>query len=173
MRSDQELNLQPFSVLGQCSNPLNHPARLPIIFIDQSAWVHSDQSGQCLLDQSNWEKLQSSSAGGWTNQGPEAGTWVNVISSPRALGAHCSFPPKPAFPSRGRKTHVSWSRPAPARAAGAQQSRVKPSDQSGSWPRPPPRTPASHPSCSATRLLLRFALNKVTFFTLNWGFLLE
>lgn len=44
------------------------------IFTNQSDWLHSNQSGQCFLDQSNCEDLEFSFAWGQTNQGPETGT---------------------------------------------------------------------------------------------------
>lgn len=45
---------------------------------DQSEWLHSDQLGQCLLDQSNSKHLDSSFAWGQTTQGPGAETSVHL-----------------------------------------------------------------------------------------------
>lgn len=52
------------------------------IFTNHSEWLHSDQSGKCLLDQSNFKDLESSFAWGLTSQGPGLGTYVHISQLP-------------------------------------------------------------------------------------------
>lgn len=63
---------------------------IPIgIFFSQSEWLHSDQTRQCLSDQSNYKNLEFSFAWGWTirNQGKD----FSIYKSPPLL-IECTFP---------------------------------------------------------------------------------
>ena len=70
----------------------------------QSEWLYSDQSGQCLLNQSNCKDLVSSFAWGQTNQEPGARDFCPCKPAPLWLGEHIfQWSLKSAFPQLGLK----------------------------------------------------------------------
>ena len=70
-------------------------------FTDQWQWLHSDKSGECLLDQPNCNNPESSFVWGWTNQGPRTGTSAYV--SQLLSGSKCAL----SFSTKDWRLHFS------------------------------------------------------------------
>lgn len=76
-----------------------HNYLLICIFTIQSGWFHSDQSGQCYLDQSNCEDLESSFAQKWINQGMRVDTLLYISQLHLCFnGVYFQVPSRIEFP---------------------------------------------------------------------------